>query len=93
MNAQIGTILYIVALFALLYFLLIRPQQQRTKKHQQMIDNLRVNDPVITAGGMYGTVVKMKDDSVTLKVAENVRIDFLKSAIAQVRSNGEGEKN
>lgn len=93
MNAQIGTILYIVALFALLYFLLIRPQQQRTKKHQQMIDNLRVNDPVVTAGGLYGTIVKIKDESVTLKVAENVRLEFMKSAIAQVRSNGEVDKN
>ena len=77
MNAQMGTILYIVALFALLYFLLIRPQQQRQKKHQQMIDSLRLNDPVVTAGGMYGTIVKMKDDSVVLRVAENVRIEFM----------------
>ncbi|MEW5954065.1 MAG: preprotein translocase subunit YajC [Bacillota bacterium] len=92
MDAQIGTILYIVALFALLYFLLIRPQQQRQKKHKQMIDSLRLNDPVVTAGGMYGTIVKLKEDSVILKVADNVRIEFMKSAIAQVRSDSEGDR-
>lgn len=85
MNSQIGTLIYIVALFALLYFLMIRPQQQRQKKHQQMIRELKVNDQVTTAGGIYGTVVKIKEDTVVLRVADNVRIEFLKTAIGQVR--------
>lgn len=85
MNSQIGTLIYIVALFALLYFLMIRPQQQRQKKHQQMIRDLKVNDQVTTAGGIYGTVVKIKEDTIVLRVADNVRIEFLKTAIGQVR--------
>jgi preprotein translocase subunit YajC len=75
-----------VALFALLYFLMIRPQQQRQKKHQQMISSLKVNDQVTTAGGMLGTVVKIKEDTMVLRVADNVRIEFLKSAVTQVMS-------
>jgi preprotein translocase subunit YajC len=83
--SDIVFILYIVGLFALLYFLLIRPQQVRQKKHMEMIKNLKVNDPVITAGGIYGTVVKLKDDTVTLKIADNVKIEVLRTSIAQVR--------
>ena len=84
-SSQAGTIIYIVALFALLYFLMIRPQQQRQKKHQQMINNIKVNDLVTTAGGIYGTVVKAKEDTFVLRVADNVRIEVLRTAVAQVR--------
>ncbi|HBC92064.1 MAG TPA: preprotein translocase subunit YajC, partial [Pelotomaculum sp.] len=52
------SLLYIVGLFAILYFLMIRPQQQRQKKHQEMIKNLKPDDRVITIGGIYGTIVK-----------------------------------
>ncbi|HHW42780.1 MAG: preprotein translocase subunit YajC [Thermoanaerobacteraceae bacterium] len=92
LSPQLGTLLYIVALFALLYFLLIRPQQQRQKKHQEMIKNIKVNDPIITAGGIYGTVVKVKEDTLVVRVADNVRIEIMKSAVAQVRERGEEEE-
>jgi len=90
-SGNIGTLIYIVALFALLYFLMIRPQQQRQKKHQQMINSLKVNDHVTTAGGMLGTVVKIKEDTIILRVADNVRIEFLKSAVGQVRESAPEE--
>jgi len=86
--SDIVFILYIVGLFALLYFLLIRPQQVRQKKHMEMIKNLKVNDPVITAGGIYGTIVKVDDETVTLKVADNVKVKLLKTSVAQVRRDG-----
>lgn len=85
MSPEVISILYIVGLFALLYFFLIRPQQVRQKKHAEMIKNLRANDPVITAGGIYGTIVRLREESATLKIAENVKIEVLKSSIAQVR--------
>nr|WP_190240173.1 preprotein translocase subunit YajC [Pelotomaculum schinkii] len=85
------SLLYIVGLFAILYFLMIRPQQQRQKKHQEMIKNLKPDDRVITIGGIYGTIVKMKDNSLILKVADNVRIEVLQSAISKVISMDEGE--
>lgn len=84
---QYGTIIYIVLLFGLLYFLMIRPQQQRQKKHQDMLRNIKVNDKVVTAGGIYATVVKVKEDSFILRIADNVRVEVLKSAIGQVRES------
>jgi len=82
-------ILYIVGLFALLWFLLIRPQQQRQKKHAEMVRNLKVNDAVITVGGIYGTIVKVKEDTFILRIADNVRIEILKNAVSQKRPDGE----
>lgn len=88
---QYGTILYIAVLFGLLYFLMIRPQQQRQKKHQEMIKALKVNDNVITVGGLYGSVVKLKEDSVILRVSDTVRLEVLKTAIGQMRLDDEEE--
>ncbi len=82
-----GSILYIVLLFGLLYFLMIRPQQQRQKKHHVMVKNIKVNDSVVTAGGILGTVVKIKEDTIVLRISDGVRVEFLKSAIAQMGEN------
>jgi preprotein translocase subunit YajC len=90
-NSQMISLLYIVGLFAILYFLMIRPQQQRQKKHQEMIKNLKTDDRVITIGGIYGTIVKLKESSLVLKVADNVRIEVLQSAVSRVISEDEGE--
>lgn len=92
MNEQMISLLYIIGLFALLYFLLIRPQQVRQKKHREMIARLRADDRVITVGGIYGTIVKIKEDSVILRIAENVRIEVMKQAIAQVADQGKGKE-
>jgi len=88
-NSQMLSVLYIVGLFAILYFLMIRPQQQRQKKHQEMVRNIKPDERVVTIGGIYGTIVKIKDNSVIIKVADNVRIEFLKTAISQVISKEE----
>ncbi len=88
-NSQMLSVLYIVGLFAILYFLMIRPQQQRQKKHQEMVRNIKPDERVVTIGGIYGTIVKIKENSVIIKVADNVRIEFLKTAISQVISKEE----
>lgn len=92
LSPDVISIIYIIGLFALLYFLLIRPQQVRQKKHAEMIRNLQVNDEVITAGGILGTIVKVKDNTVILRVADNVRIELLKGSVAQVTKIGGGEQ-
>lgn len=91
MDGNMIGIIYIVGLFALLWFLLIRPQQKRQKQHQEMVKNLKVNDAVVTIGGIYGTIVKVKEESLVLRVADNVRIEILKNAISRVRSSNEEE--
>ncbi|HPU35863.1 MAG TPA: preprotein translocase subunit YajC [Bacillota bacterium] len=92
MDPQTLSILYIVALFAILYFLIIRPQQQRQKKHQEMIKSLKPNDRVTTIGGIFGTIVKLKEDSIILRIADNVRIEVLKNSISQVVSKEEDDE-
>lgn len=80
---QYGTILYMVALVAIFYFLIIRPQKQRQKQQQNTINSLEPNVKVTTFGGILGTVVKVKDETIIMKVSENVNIEVLKSAIAR----------
>jgi len=79
-----GTILYLVFLFAIMYFLMIRPQKKQQQKRQEMIDSLKVNDAVVTIGGINGKVMKIKEDKVTLRIADKVEVDFEKSAISRV---------
>lgn len=92
-NPQIISLLWIVGLFAILYFLMIRPQQQRQKKHNEMINSIKQDDKVITIGGIYGIIVKIKDKSFILEVSDKVRMEFLKTAISQIVTQEEdGDK-
>jgi len=89
----IFSVLPIVFIFVIMYFLLIRPQKTREKERQALLSQLKKNDHVLTTGGIYGIVTSVKDDEVTLRVDEtqNTRIRFAKSAIAAV-VNPDGEK-
>ena len=73
-----------VALFLIMYFLLIRPQQRRQQEHQKMISNLKKHDEVVTVGGLHGTVINVKDDTVTLRVDDTVKVEVDRSAVARV---------
>lgn len=72
----------IVILFVIFYFILIRPQQKRAKQHQSTLDALKSGDTVITNGGIYGTVVKIDGQVVTLQCSDKVRIKVIKKAIS-----------
>ncbi len=80
----ITAFLPLIAIVVIFYFLLIRPQQKRSREQKMMLSTLRKGDKVVTNSGMYGTIVGMddKENKVVLKVAENVKIEFLKSSIA-----------
>lgn len=93
MNETTVSILYMVGLFAILWFFLVRPQQQRQKKHAQMVASLKVNDRIITAGGIYGTILKVKEDSLIVKISENVRIELMRSAVSQLITSRENDDN
>lgn len=75
----------IIFIFIIFYFLLIRPQQKKQKEHAEMLTKLKKNDEVITSGGIYGTIVNVKDKSVVLKVDDNVKIEVQKNAIAIIK--------
>lgn len=82
-----GMLVPMVCVFVMMYFLMIRPQQQQRKKLQEMIDNMKTGDAVVTTGGIHGVVANLKDgNTLMLKVADNVRIEVDKSAIASVAS-------
>ena len=76
----------IVAFIAIMYFLMIRPQQKREKERREMLNALAKGDSVVTTGGMCGTVAALAENTVTLRVNDDVKIDFVRSAIAQVTS-------
>ncbi|ATW28322.1 preprotein translocase subunit YajC [Candidatus Formimonas warabiya] len=80
-----GTIVYFIFIFGIFYFVLIRPQQKRQKQHKDMVSSLKVNDDVVTAGGILGTITRIKDRSVWVKVADKVEIEVLKSSISTVQ--------
>ena len=79
---MIANIVPLVFVFGVFYFLMIRPQQKTKKAHEEMLKALDKNDEVITNSGIYGTIVGIKEDTVMLRVAENVKIEIQKSAIA-----------
>lgn len=86
-NAAIPTwvgFLPYVLIFAVMYFLLIRPQQQRMKTHQQKVNAIGKNDQVVTGGGLVGKVVSVDDDYATVEIAQGVRVKVVKATIADV---------
>ena len=85
----ISTMVPLLLLFGIFYFLLIRPQQQRLKTHQQMVEAVKRGDTVVTAGGLIGKVAKVKDDGeVMVEIADNVQVRVLKSTLTEVRVKG-----
>jgi preprotein translocase subunit YajC len=76
--------------FALLYFLMIAPNQKKQKKWQEMLSTLKNGDKVTTNGGIRGTIISVKDDVVQLRIPpDNIKLEFVKSAIAAVTTADE----
>jgi preprotein translocase subunit YajC len=78
----------ILGMLAIFYFLLIRPQQKRQKETKQMITALKNGDRVLTSSGIYATVSGVKDDTFILKIADNVKIEVLKTAVSGIVERG-----
>lgn len=72
----------LILMFVIFYFLLIRPQQKKHKEHQQMVNNLKKGDKVITSGGIHGVIVKVDETDVQLEIAEKVKIKVTRANIA-----------
>jgi preprotein translocase subunit YajC len=79
-----GFIITMAIIFAIFYFLMIRPQQKKQKELKTMLDNLTYGDTVITTGGIYGKVSGLADAIVTLEIADKVRIKVSRSAIGAI---------
>jgi preprotein translocase subunit YajC len=85
----ITQLLFFLPLILIFYFLLIRPQQQRAKKHAEMIAAVKRGDTVVTSGGLIGKVNKVNDTEITLDLAENVRVRVIKAMVIEVRNKAE----
>ena len=83
-NATAVFLIQMVAIFAIFYFLLIRPQRKEQERHQSMVSALKKGDEVVTAGGIVGAVVHAEQDRVTIKTAESTRLVVEKARIAKV---------
>jgi len=86
-NPMISTLLMLLQflpIFLIIWLLIIRPQQKRQKDLEKMLKALKKGDRVLTSGGIYGTVVGVEDARAVLKVADDVKLEFAKSAIVQV---------
>ena len=84
----------LILIFAIMYFLLIRPQQKKVKEHQNMVAALRRGDQVVTQGGLIGKVTKVKEENeIEVEVATGVKVRVVQSTIAQVLSKTEPAKD
>ena len=92
-NDLLSQLLLWVPLIAIMYFLLFRPQQQRAKAHQKMVEGVKRGDTVVTAGGIVGKVSKVRDDGeIMVEIADNVQVRVVKSTLNEVRSKGADAK-
>jgi len=91
----LGVLIPMLAMVAIFYFLLMRPQQQRAREHQDLISRVRRGDTVVTSGGFVGRVTKVPDssDEVEVELSEQMRVRVLKSTLMDVRSKGEPVKD
>jgi len=87
-NMLVGLLPFILV-FVIFYLLIIMPQRKKQKQHQQMVANLKPGDRIITSGGIFGTVMDVHPDRIELKIAANVKVDILKSAVAIILTDKE----
>jgi preprotein translocase subunit YajC len=88
MQSSLMSMLPLVLMFVVLYFVMIRPQMKKQKEHKAMIDALAKGDEVVTAGGVLGKVAKMGDSHVALEIANGVEVQIQRSAVVQVLPKG-----
>jgi len=82
----------IVLIFVIMYFLILRPQRQKARVHQEMVANLRRGDTIVTTGGLIGKVAKVDESELHVELAEGVRVRVVRGMVAEVRAKGEPVK-
>ena len=89
MDSMLIQFLPFIAIFVIMYLLIIRTESVKRKKHQQMLNNLSKGDEVVTQGGVYGRVAAVNEKSIMLIIAEGVKIEVSRSAVAFLKKGGE----
>jgi preprotein translocase subunit YajC len=88
-----GMIIWMVLLFALMYFMLIRPQKKQRETHQKLIESLKKGDRVVTSGGMLGTIAGITENTVIIEVSDGVKVKVQKSHVAGLQTDPNAAKN
>lgn len=83
-NAMLLNLVPLIFMFGVFYFLLIRPQQKKQKEHQKMLNELKKNDEIVTAGGILGTIVNVKEKTFVIRIDENCKMEIEKNAVSYV---------
>ncbi|MFC1493663.1 preprotein translocase subunit YajC [Thermodesulfobacteriota bacterium] len=78
----IGAFVPLIFMFAIFYFLLIRPQQKKAKEHRAMIDALKKGDKIVSSGGLHGNITGISDDVITMEIAPKVRVKISRGSVA-----------
>ena len=86
MGSIVWTVLYIVAIIAIIYLLIIRPRKKRQKEHDNLVNALSLGVEIVTIGGIHGEVSRIKDETIWIKVSNNVEIEIEKSSVARTIS-------
>lgn len=89
-TSPLVSLMPIIIIFIIFYFLLIRPQKKAQEEHRKMVSALKKNDEVVTSGGIHGTIVNVKDNSVVLRIDDNVKIEVQKNAIGTLKKSRQG---
>jgi preprotein translocase subunit YajC len=93
-GGMITSLLPLVLIVVIMYFLVLRPQQQKVKQHQAMVKAVRRGDTVVTNGGLVGKVTKLvDDDQIEVEISDGVRVRQMRSMVAEVRAKGEPVKD
>jgi len=87
-SGSFGAFVPLILMFAIFYFLLIRPQQKKAKAHKQLLSTIKKGDRVVSSGGLHGVVTGLTDDVVTIEVAPKVRVKVSRGSIAGVAGKG-----
>ncbi len=88
-SSPFGSFAPLILIGVIFWFLLIRPQKKKQEKHREMLNNLKKGDRVITNGGLFGTVIGLSERKIVLRVAENVKMEFTRSAVQGLASEAE----
>jgi preprotein translocase subunit YajC len=92
-SGGLGAFLPLIIIFAIFYFLLIRPQQKKSKQHKQLLSELRKGDKVISSGGLHGVITGMSDEVLTVEISPKVRVKISRGSIAGVIRRSEAQVN
>lgn len=86
-GGMMSTLIMFAAIFAIFYFMIIRPQQKRAKEREEMLKNVEKNDQIITNGGIYGKVIQVDEKTILVDIGENTKVKFDKNAVASIISS------